>query len=183
MRKENGLGLISLAIIIIILIILVVITFKVVLGDDGVIDKVTTEEVEYNKTEVLDELNLIITEKYVDSYKKGTKGGENKLEQYYNPEKVIKFLEGYSGGETGEDYTTKDSKVIIEDLVGTTDMYFIKVSELNEDITSYGQGENVEGSKDFFYIKKESEEVYKVYYKNVKGEDEEIGPLNLEPEI
>lgn len=184
MKKENGLGLIPLIFIIIVLLILIGVAFKLVLGDDGVLEKVTTEEAEYNKTEVLEEINLIIREKYLDAYKKSTSSGKkDNIEQYYNIEKVIKFLKGYSGGESGNDYTNQDSKVIIEDLAGNTDMYFIKISELKTDINGYGGGENKEGSKDFFFIKKESEQIYKVYYKNSNGEDEEIGELEFEPEI
>lgn len=184
MKKQNGLGLLSLIIIIVILIILAGVAFKLILGDDGVLDKVTTEEVEYNKTEVLEELNFMITEKYLDAYKKSTSSGKNNnIEQYYNIEKVIKFLKGYSGGETGDDYTNQDSKVVIEDLAGITDMYFIKISELKTDISGYGEGENKEGSKDLFFIKKENEQEYKVYYKNSNEEDEEIGLLEFEPEI
>lgn len=183
MKKENGLTTIALSIIIVILVIATGIAFKIILGDDGIVKKANIEEVEYNKSEVLEELNLIITEKYVASYKKATKDGKNNLEQFYNTEKVIQYLKGYSGGENGDDYTTQDSKIIIEDLIGKTDMYFIKVSELNKDIINYGKGENVENSKDFFYIKKESEDVYNVFYKNVEGKDEEIGNLQLKPEI
>lgn len=184
MKKERGLGLISLAIIIIILLILAGVAFKLILGSDGVLEKVTTEEVEYSKTEVLEELNLIIREKYLDAYNKAIeKGKTNNIEQYYTSDKVIKFLKGYSGGESGEDYSIQDAKVIIEDLVNSTDMYYIKISELNFDISNYGKGDNKENSKDFFFIKKQSEEIYKVYYKNVKGEDEEIGELDIKPEI
>lgn len=184
MKEENGLGLVSLAIIIIILIVFAGVAFKLILGHDGVLEKVTTEEVEYNKTEVLEELNFMITEKYLEAYKKATAAGKNNnIDQYYNTEKVIKFLKGYNGGESGEDYSVQDSKVIIEDLAGNTDMYFIKISELKTNISGYGNGENEEGSNDFFFIKKESEQVYKVYYKNSNGEDEEIGQLEFEPEI
>ena len=184
MKKQNGLGLLSLIIIIAILITLAGVAFKVILGDDGVLDKVTTEEVEYNKTEVLEELNFMITEKYLDAYKKATSSGKkDNIEQYYNIEKVIQFLKGYSGGESGDDYTNQDSKVVIEDLAQTTDAYFIKTSELKTAISGYGEGKNEEGSKDFFFIKKESEQIYKVYYKNSNGQDEEIGELEFEPEI
>lgn len=183
MKKNNGLSWVALTVIIIALIGFAGVTCELILGDDGVVEKATKEEAKYNKSEVLEELNLVITENYLSSYKKATKEGKNNLEKFYNTEKVIKYLKGYSGGETGEDYSVQDSKVIIEDLVGTTDMYFVRVTELNKDITSFGKGENKQDSKDFFYIKKESEEVYKVYYRNSDLEDEEIGVLQFKPEV
>lgn len=184
MKKENGLTLTALVITIIILLILAGISLKFVLGENGVIKQATTVEEKYNKSEVLEELNLLITEKYLDAYNKYTKAGKNAtLDQYYNIEKVIKFLKGYSGGETGNDYQIQDTKVIIEDLIGSTDKYFIRIAELNRDISSYAKGKNEENSKDFFFIKKESDEVYKVYYRNLKREDEEIGMLQFHPQV
>ena len=184
MKRENGLTLTALVITIIILLVLAGVSLRFIVGENGVIEKATTVEAEYNKSEVLEELNLIITEKYLDAYKKATKAGKDaKIEQYYNSEKVIKFLKGYSGGESGEDYTVQDSKIIIEDLVGSTDEYFIRISELNKDISSYAKGKNEENSKDFFFIKKESEDVYKVYYRNSRRENEEIGALQLQPQV
>ena len=148
MKNEKGLTLTALVITIIILAILAGVSLKFVLGENGVIKQATTVEAEYNKSEVLEELNLIITEKYLDAYNKYTKAGKNAtIEQYYNVEKVIQYLKGYSGGETGNDYQTKDSKVVIEDLVGSADKYFIKISELNKDISNYAKGKNAENRK------------------------------------
>lgn len=184
MKKENGLTLTALVITIIVLMILAGISLHFLIGENGVLEKATTVEAEYSKSEILEELNLIITEKYLDAYNKATKDGKSgNIEQYYNIEKVIQFLKGYSGSETGDDYSVQDSKVVIVDLVGATDMYFINVSELNKDLSGYAKGKNEEGSKDFFFIKKESEEVYKVYYRNSHREDEEIGELQFQPQV
>lgn len=183
MRNEKGLSLVALAITIVAILTLAGVATYFVLGEDGILEQATTDEVEYNKNEVLEELNFVITQKYLDAYHKGTSGGSDNIAQYYNTEKVIMFLKGYTGGETGDDYSVQDTKVLIEDLVEATDMYYINISEFKIDTTSYGTGKNEKDSKDFFFIKKEGEEQYKVYYRNSEGTDEEIGELEFQPEI
>ena len=116
MRNNAGKAFVQLIIIIAILVVIGFVAYKAAVGRDGIIRKVTTEEEKYNKTEVLEEINFMITEKYLDAYGKATAGGENKIEQFYNNEKVIAYLKGYSGGGDGNiNYEeAPDKKVIIE---------------------------------------------------------------------
>ena len=183
MKNNRGMALTTLIIVIIILGIIFYIGYKITFREDGLVEKVTTEEQNYNKNEVLEELNNIITEKYLNSYKKAMDSESKDINQYYNSEIIIKYLKGYSGVESGTDYSVQDSKIIIEDLVGGIDEYFINISELKRNINTYGKGENIENSKDFFFIRKEGENLYKVYYKNSNGEDEELGNLQIEQNI
>ena len=68
MRKDGGFSAIALIITIIIIIIIAVIAINKLIGDDGIIRQYKQEDTEYNKTEVVEKLNLIIKEKYFGDY-------------------------------------------------------------------------------------------------------------------
>ena len=184
MRNNAGKAFVQLIIIIAILAVIGFVAYKAAVGRDGIIRKVTTEEEKYNKTEVLEEINFMITEKYLDAYGKATAGGENKIEQFYNNEKVIAYLKGYSGGEDGNiNYEeAPDKKVIIEDLVSEENCYFVNIENLKSDMSSYGKGENTKDSNDYFFIKQEEEKL-NLYYKDANFEIEQIGELQIEQSI
>ena len=82
MRNNEGKAFVKLLIIIVILAIIGFIAYNWAVSRDGIITKVTTDEEKYNKSEVLEEINFIITQKYLEVYKKATVGGENKIEQW-----------------------------------------------------------------------------------------------------
>ena len=65
MRKEDGLTIIPLVIIVALLIVLAVFAVKFVFGRNGVVDQLKEADNEYNTTEIVDNLNLIVKEKYV----------------------------------------------------------------------------------------------------------------------
>ena len=188
MKENKGLTLISLAVTIIIMLILAGVTLNVVIGENGILTKATKVEVSFNKGEILEELNVRITEKYLDAYGKATQNGQNNLKEFYDADKVIKFLEGYSGGETGNDFSGDpdlgEDRIIIEDLNGHTQTtadsrYFIILEHLNKKMEKYGKGTNASDSTDYFYIQG-SNGVYKVIYRNSDNEDEEIGELQIQ---
>ena len=68
MRREDGLSIISLVIIVVVLVIIAVIAFNKMFGEQGVVSQYTESDVEYNKTEMVEKLNLIVKEKYVLDY-------------------------------------------------------------------------------------------------------------------
>lgn len=188
MKKNEGLTLVALVITIIIILILAGVSLSMTIGKNGILTKATTVEAEYNKSEVLEELNIVITEKYLDAYSRATKEDKLNLEKYYTPEKVIEFLKGHTGGDSGEDYTTVDAKIIIEDLkVGSDEenanAYFVKLSELKGTFKDYGKGKNEQNAKDYYFIKKESEETYMLYYNNELGENEQVGALQIQQQL
>lgn len=188
MKNNTGKVFIKLLIIIAVLAVVAFIAYRAGTSNDGLITKFTTDEEEYNKSEVLEEINLIITEKYLDAYNKSIAGDnkkdENKINEFYNPEKVIAYLKGYSGGDDGNiNYEAEpDKTVFIEDLVDETDCYYVKIENFKRDITTRGKGKNEKGSNDYFFIKKDGED-YKLYYKNANSEVDEIGALQLEQSI
>jgi hypothetical protein len=184
MNKNAGKAFVKLIIIIAILAVVGFLGYKLAVGKNGIITKATTDEEKYNKSEILEEINFLITEKYLKVYSKATADGENKIEEFYNDEKVIAYLKGYSGGEDGTiNYEeAPDSTVYIEDLVDEEGCYYVKVENLKQDFITYGKGENIKDSSDYFFIKKVDNQ-YNLYYKNVDTEIEEIGELKMEPSI
>ncbi|MBR3697092.1 MAG: hypothetical protein IKM97_02310 [Clostridia bacterium] len=201
MKNNKGLTLVALIITIIVLLILAGISIWFVIGENGILTKATTVEETYNKSEVLEELNIIVTQKYLDAYNKATSNGNvDNLDEYYSLEKVIQYLLGHSGGEDGKTYVdgeTPDSKVYIESLKNFTNTiedtrYYVIIERLGRSITKYGKGENdYLTSNDYFYIKvsqnTEENKTAKVFYKSSQSasdsDDEEIGELKLQQNL
>ena len=165
MRNNEGKAFLKLLIVIVILFLIGFMAYKWAIGRDGIITKVTTDEKEYNQSEVLQEINVIITQKYLEAYSKATSGGENKIEQFYNADKVMLYLKGYTCDETGNINTETEptETKYIEDLTFEENCYYVKIENFKRDITSYGIGENAEDSNDYFVIKVEDEN-YNLYY-------------------
>lgn len=198
MKENKGLTLISLIVSIILIFILAGVSINFIIGDNGILTKAMNVEKTFNKSEVLEEINVMITEKYLEAYNKASshisQNGGLDVGKYYSGDIVIKFLQGYSGGESGEEYgenVQPDKPVVIvklNDISITSNAetgencYFIILKSLNRNINKYGKGTNDDNSKDYFYIKG-SGETYKLYYKNLEGNSEEIGNLQIQQNL
>lgn len=184
MRSNEGKVFLKLLIVLAVLAVIAFIAYRWAVGRNGIIRKVTKDEEEYNKTEVLEEINSVITQKYLSVYSKATSKGENKIEQFYNADKVIAFLKGYTSDEEGNINTEVEptETKYIEDLKGEENCYYVIIANFKRDITSHGMGENDENSKDYFFIKKDGD-IYNLYYKNVEKQIEEIGKIEIEPSV
>ena len=191
MENNKGLTLVALVITIIILLILAGVSLNVTIGDNGVLTKAKTVEIEYNKAEVLEELNIVNSEKYLDAYGKASKKGQVSIGDYYSGEKVIKFLLGYSMDDDGNISTAINSDdAYITELKDESferdegkDYYFIYLNKLKRDIDKYGKGNNGE-TKDYFYIKcLDDSEEYTVCYRNLDEQEEEIGKLQIQQSL
>lgn len=184
MVNNEGKAFVTVIIILVILGIVGVVAYNMATGTDGILTKVTSDEEKYDKSEVLEEINFVIKEKYLEAYSKATVGGENKIQEFYNPEKVMAYLKGHAVKDDGsvnlEEAPTQ--KIYIEDLVDEKDCYYININTFKRDITTYGKGKNEKDSKDYFFIKKDAEE-YKLYYKDSDAKVEEIGALVFEQEM
>ena len=79
----------------IVILILVGIGFGVyyfILGEDGLINKITSVENEYDKTEALEKLNDLVKEKYMAIYNESKTNSEIKLSEAYNPDVAIAYF-------------------------------------------------------------------------------------------
>ena len=174
MRKDSGFSVIGLIITIVILIIIGIIAIDKLFGDDGVIRKVKQEDTEYNKTEVVEQLNLIIKEKYFGDYKYAQENQKD-INQIYTEDAVLKYL-------LDSNYI-EELKDINDNIVSNE--YFVNTDSLNRDIVSYevnDNGSEGNGTK-VFKIKKLENNKFMIYFVDKYGTEEELGELVMRPEI
>lgn len=173
MRKNSGFSAIALIITIIIIIIIAVIAINKLIGDDGIIRQYKQEDTEYNKTEVVEKLNLIIKEKYFGDYKYAQENKKN-IDEIYTEEAVFNYLL--------ENNYIEELRDINDNLVSNE--YYIKTESLNRDIVSYEvnpNGSAGNGTK-VFKIKKVGTK-YMIYFVDKYGNEEELGELVMHPQI
>ena len=173
MRKDGGFSAIALIITIIIIIIIAIIAINKLIGDDGIIRQYKQEDTEYNKTEVVEKLNLIIKEKYFGDYKYAQENKKN-IDEIYTEEAVFNYLL--------ENNYIEELRDINDNLVSNE--YYIKTESLNRDIVSYEvnpNGSAGNGTK-VFKIKKVGTK-YMIYFVDKYGNEEELGELVMHPQI
>lgn len=183
--KEQGLTLIALVITIIILLILAGVSIRLTVGENGVLTKAGNVEIEYNKSEVLEQLNIVLTEIYLEAYNK--EAGKN-VENYYNEEKILEYLKEKN---YIEDYYDENNSIV-------NDRYFVVIPTLQRNIKKYGTGKNGNNGGNeldiFYVVKSEKEDVeegtpnfeFKLYYVPLKGdknEPQEIGTLQVKQNL
>ena len=194
MKDNKGVTLVALVITIIVLLILAGVTLYLTIGENGVLRKAEKVEITFNKSEVLEALNIAITEKYLDAYSKATKDGKMNIKDHYDGDKVIYFLRGYESDENGnimnsEENPPESTQKYIEPLNGdsTGTKFFVKLDTLKRTINKYGKGENG-SSTDYFYVETSKDAENKVnkatlYYMNLDETPEEIGDLQIQQSI
>lgn len=162
MRKEEGMSTVGLILIIIALIIIAVIAGNKIFGRDGIWNQYKEVDNDYNKTEIVNCLDLIIKEKYVLDSKSAIEK-KQEVNQICTSVNMFNYLlaEGY----------IEQLKDIKDNLV--EDQYYINAEKLNGDIVTNAINEN--GSKSngtkIFKIKK-IDEKYMIYFVNKYGEEE-----------
>ena len=173
MRKEDGLTIIPLVIIVALLIVLAVFAVKFVFGRDGVVDQLKEADNEYNTTEIVDNLNLIVKEKYVLDSKYALENNKT-IDEVYNSEKLLNYLL--------ENSYIEPLKDINDNLV--EDQYYINPNSFSSDIASNvinGNGSASNGTK--IYKIKKVEDKYMIYFVDKYGEEKELGELILKPQV
>lgn len=173
MRREDFFSILILFVVIALLICLAIFAINKVFGKEGVIDQYTEADNAYNKSEIVDKLNLIIKEKYIFDYKYATANNKT-VTEVYNEETIIGYL-------LDENYI-EPLKDINDNLV--ENQYYIQPNSLNSDIATSVINENgseSNGTK-IFKIKK-VENKYLIFFVDKYGEEEEIGELILNPEV
>lgn len=173
MRREDGLSIISLIVVVVILIVILGVAAKVIFGEDGIVEKYSQADNEYNKSEIVEKLNFIIKEKYVLDYKYALENQKD-IDEIYTEETAFQYLL-----DNGHIEQLKD---IDDNLV--EDQYFINAETLNSDIaTNAIKANGSKGNGTKIYKIKKVEENLKIFFVDKYGEEEEIGELILKPEI
>lgn len=172
MKKGSSLSIAGIFLIIIILIIVAFFAGGKIFGRNGMVDKLTEADNEYNKTEIVDSLNLVIKEKYVLDYKYASENNLNP-EEICTQENFFKYLldSGY----------IEQLKDINDNLV--EEQYYIKPDALKSDIATSVINENgSESNGTKVYKIKKMDERYLIYFVDKYGEEEELGELIINPE-
>ena len=173
MKREDIFSVLSLILIIVVLIVIAVFVGNKLFGKEGVIDQYKEADTEYNKSEIVDKLNLIVKEKYVLDYKYASENQKD-IDEIYTTETVFSYLleKGY----------LEPLKDINDNLV--EDQYYINPEAFNSDIATSVINENGSASNGtkLFKVKK-IEEKYLIYFIDKYGEEEELGELILKPEV
>lgn len=173
MKKGNGFSIVgSIIIVIIILLIIAFFAGDKIFGRNGMVDQIKEAENEFNKTEIVDSLNLVIKEKYVLDYKYASEN-DLKPEEFCTQENFFKYLldNGY----------IEQLKDIKDNLV--ENQYYIKAESLNGDIETgiiNKNGSQSNGTK--IYKIKKFEGKYLIYFVDKYGDEEKVGELILDPE-
>lgn len=170
---KDGFSIIGLIITIIILIVIAIIAINKLFGDDGVIRKVKQDNTEYNKTEVVEKLNLIIKEKYFGDYKYAQENQKD-INEIYTEDAVLKYL-------LDSNYI-EELKDINDNIVSNE--YFVNTDSLNRDIVDYEVNDNgSEGNGTKVFKIKKNDDKFMIYFVDKYGDEEELGELVMRPEI
>lgn len=173
MKNGAGFSIIGLIIGIIVIVAIAIFAINKLFGNEGIVKQYKEEDTEYNKTEVVEKLNLIIKEKYFGDYKYAQENNKD-INQIYTEQTLFEYLK--------ENKYIEDLKDINDNLVA--DQYFINTDSLNRDIVSYEvnpNGSAGNGTK-VFKIKK-IDTKYMIYFVDKYGEEQELGELVTKPEI
>ena len=173
MKREDIFSILSLLFIIIVLAVIAFFVGKKLFGKQGVIDQYQEGETEYNKTEIVDKLNLLVKEKYVLDYKYASENQKD-IEEIYTTETILAYL-----SEKGYLEPLKD----VEDNV-IEDEYYINPNAFDSDISTSvinKNGSESNGTK-LFKVKKVDDK-YIISFIDKYGTEEDLGELNLKPEV
>ena len=183
--NNNGVTLVALVITIIILLIIAGVAISFVIGDNGILTKATTVELEYSKAEVEEKFEKIVNDKLMESYA-AIQNGNPDISSYYKESILIpEFIEkGYIFPDT-------DSPIVSDVLSEMTEpplysIYTVNVSAISDgdDIGAYGKGNLSEG--DVFTLEVKTDETGKStgeyelkYYETAESDGEVLTTVNL----
>ena len=125
MKREDIFSVLSLLVIIVVLILISAYVANKLFGKEGVIDQYKEADTEYNKSEIVEKLNLTIKEKYVLDYKYAQENKKD-IEEIYTTETAFNFLleQGY----------LEPLKDVDDDVVENE--YYVNAEKLNSDIAT-----------------------------------------------
>lgn len=193
MKKETKNNIIKFIISVLIICAIIYGAYYFIIGKDGLINQINTVENEFDKTEVLEELNELVKEKYMAMYNETKQDTSKKLDELYNADVAISYLvekgvlEYYyytNFDEQNKEYTYIE-KDIKEDTPKRNDLFYVNVKKI-KDVSTYGKGKKYNNNKlnqnDVFILEKNVENditTYKINYFNQEGKKENVGVIEL----
>lgn len=170
MKKQDGLSILVLLLVSVLLVVGIGFAGNFIWN---IVVEMKDADTEYNKEEVVNNLNFIIKEKYFFEYKYASENNIN-FEELYNTDAVIKSL--IDNGHIEQLKDINDNPV--------EDQYYIHPETLKSDIEQNEINENGSDSNGtkVFKIKK-IEDKFMIYFVDKYGEEEELGELVIYPDI
>ena len=158
MKNQNGWAYRILIIMIMIIVAVSAVIIYRIVGRNGVINRVSAVENDYLKEDILERMNSVVTQKFIEINNQAKENHQN-IAELYNSDVVIEYL--------------KQSFIIeeIRDDAGNvkSNTYKINPEKLQQD------DNKIAGS---YELEKRGEK-YIVTYKNIIGEVEDIGELQI----
>ena len=195
MNKETKHNIIIFIISILILAGIIYGGYSLTIGRDGLVNKISSVESEFDKNEVLEILTDLVKEKYMGVYKESKDNSDIKLEEAYNYNVAISYLveknvlEYYyysSYDENNKEYKYIFDENVDENTQKRNDVFYIKADNI-EQVNTYGKGKKFNGNninkKDVFLLEKKEENgvtTYEINYFNQDGKEEKVGKLELD---
>ena len=159
MKQENGFAYkILILIITAILIVGGVVLYKI-LGKNGVREHVEEVEMQYAKENILEKINYLVTQKFIEINNQAKANGQN-ISEIYNSDVVIEYL--------------KQSE-IIEDLTDEAGNVKENVYKINPEKLQENEKNNYQGK----YQLEKKDEIFMVTYIDSKGNSEDVGELQI----
>ena len=142
--KNKGVTLIALIITIIVLLVLAGVSLSALVGDNGILTRAASVEEEYSKSELEEQLTMIINEQLVDAYETISEDeSDYDISVLFNEENLITYLSdndyievAYGANEIIPVRTPDDDNFVLYDA------YYIKASNVSSNIDAVGIGSN-----------------------------------------
>lgn len=162
MYKENGFAYQILVLIVIIVIAISGVIINKIIGKDGVVERVVTVENNFSKEDVLEKIDFMITQKFIELNNQA-KENNKVISEIYSSDVILEYLKQAS---IIEDVYDENGNII-------ENVYLINVDKLYENSVS-----KLTQSGTFNLEKIDNS--YVVTYTNSNNEKENIGELHIQ---
>lgn len=164
METENGFAYQVLVLVIVIIIAMAGVLINKLIGRNGVIEKVATVETEFSKEDVVERINHIVTQKFIEINNEAKANNRN-ISEMYNSDVVIEFLK---------------QNLIIEEMQDAEGnfqegTYHINIGKLKDEETEV----HYVGK---FQLEK-IDDAYMIVWYDEKGNSKKIGELQIQQMI
>lgn len=162
MNKENGFAYQVLLLIIIIIIAVAGVIINKVVGKNGLVDKAVAVEAEYSKEDVVEKINYMVTQKFIELNNQAKENNKN-ISEVYNSDVIIEYLK--------QNFIIEE----ISDEEGSFQegIYLINVDKVIEDEKEISQ---ITGK---FQLEKKDDKYFVVYY-DESDNSQELGELQIQ---
>lgn len=161
------------------------------IGRDGLVNKISSVENEFDKTEVIEKIKELVKEKYMEVYNSTKENSDIKLDEAYNEDVAISYL--FEKGvidyyyyskyeENSKKYEYVYNENVTEQTGKRADLYYINAQNI-ENVNTYGKGEkytaDLEVNKNDVFVMEKNAEKYVIKYFNQDGKEEEVGTVEI----